>query len=209
MCPDMPLPREMSFGCCGVSTSCWSRKTPAERRRRWHERLDFRSDRRAMVGGGGRYRPRHEGCRQYSLCGGNDRAHVDGLGILLEPEGCGGSRCAHAEIAQGDVVEISAPRNLFALERIGRDFALHYCIRTASRAAFRDRTGKSPHAGTPIIAPQCNERTPSAGSVSAGWSPFVAPYGNAIGGFSGPNRDGKNSRSPAGPQRPAARPAAR
>lgn len=110
--------------------------------------------------------------RQYSLCGDSDQAHVYELAILLEPEGRGGSRCVHAQIAQGDVVQISAPRNLFvvepsprallfaggigitpiiamadSLDRTGRKFALHYCTRTASRAAFSDRIGRSLYAG--------------------------------------------------------------
>lgn len=109
--------------------------------------------------------------RQYSLCGERGADNAYQLGILLEPEGRGGSRYVHERIVEGDVIEISAPRNLFAiepskrsllfaggigitpiiamadqLEREGRDFALHYSTRTAARAAFRDRIAGSSYA---------------------------------------------------------------
>jgi len=101
--------------------------------------------------------------RQYSLCGVNPTEAYE-LGILLEPGGRGGSRYVHEQIAEGAVLAISPPRNLFALvpgkrallfaggigitpiiamaDRLAHDglaYELHYSARSASRIAFRDR----------------------------------------------------------------------
>ncbi len=102
--------------------------------------------------------------RQYSLCNNPlDRSRYV-LGILLEPESRGGSKAAHA-LNEGDIIEISAPKNHFPLDpqakqsvliaggigitpilcmaerlaHIGADFALHYCTRSPERTAFRSR----------------------------------------------------------------------
>ncbi len=87
------------------------------------------------------------------------------IGVLREPESRGGSALLVDDIAVGDVLSISAPRNHFALhpeeatsllfaggigitpilcmaqqlERDGRAFEMHYCGRTRSRMAFVDR----------------------------------------------------------------------
>jgi len=109
--------------------------------------------------------------RQYSLCGSPACTERYELGILLEPEGRGGSRAVHELIGEGDRVRISPPRNLFPLaaeghalllaggigvtpilamaERLhldGRGFALHYCVRSADRAAFAERLAAAPYA---------------------------------------------------------------
>lgn len=114
--------------------------------------------------------------RQYSLCNApyvNDRYEI---AILLEPQGRGGSRCAHAELQRGSVVQISAPRNLFPLSdaghsilvaggigitpilsmayqlaRDGRSFDLHYCTRSAARAAFLERIHASEFAENAVV----------------------------------------------------------
>ena len=110
--------------------------------------------------------------RQYSLC--NDPAEADRyeLAIQLEANGRGGSQSAHERLAVGSRVEVSAPRNLFALRdgrhavliaggigitplmamaaRLGREarsFELHYSARSAARMAFRDRLAAEPYAG--------------------------------------------------------------
>ncbi|QID17651.1 oxidoreductase [Nitrogeniibacter mangrovi] len=102
--------------------------------------------------------------RQYSLC--NDPGESDhyALGILLDPDGRGGSRCVHESLLEGSTLRIGPPRNLFALvparhsillaggigitpmlamaaqlTRDDRSFELHYCARTPARMAFRDR----------------------------------------------------------------------
>lgn len=58
--------------------------------------------------------------RQYSLCG--RPSEVDGLrvAVLRETEGRGGSIYLHDEAAEGDFLEVSVPRNHFALEPAAR-----------------------------------------------------------------------------------------
>lgn len=110
--------------------------------------------------------------RQYSLC--NDPTQSDRyeLGILLEPDGRGGSRSAHQQLTVGDRLWISAPRNHFPLDdkaghslllaggigitpllsmaaslyRAGRSFELHYCGRSRRHTAFLERLADSPYA---------------------------------------------------------------
>lgn len=110
--------------------------------------------------------------RQYSLCNdplANDRYE---LGVLLEPEGRGGSRAAHEVLEQGDRVQIGRPRNLFGLvparhaillgggigitpvlamarqlHREDRSFELHYCARSRTRMAFREDIAAEPIGG--------------------------------------------------------------
>ncbi|AEG49823.1 Phthalate 4,5-dioxygenase [Sphingobium chlorophenolicum L-1] len=106
--------------------------------------------------------------RQYSLCGPQANGATYELGILHEAEGRGGSRYVHEHLAVGEVLEISAPRNLFPLvpgqpallfaggigitpilsmadelARQGLAYELHYCTRSATRAAFRQRIGET------------------------------------------------------------------
>jgi vanillate O-demethylase ferredoxin subunit len=111
--------------------------------------------------------------RQYSLC--NDPAENQRyvIGVLREPQSRGGSAAVHASIAEGDLLAISRPRNLFPLgpveagslllaggigitpilgmaehlAAVGADFELHYCGRTRSRMAFLDRIAASRYAG--------------------------------------------------------------
>jgi ferredoxin-NADP reductase len=53
--------------------------------------------------------------RQYSLCGSpEDRASYR-LGVLREPDGRGGSRHVHDQLAVGDTVGVRGPRNRFPL----------------------------------------------------------------------------------------------
>jgi vanillate monooxygenase ferredoxin subunit len=100
--------------------------------------------------------------RQYSLHGdslNNDRYEI---AILKEENSRGGSRSAHDDLREGTHLQISTPRNHFPLHvaphsvllagGIGitpllcmarylhaksASFELHYCVRTAKRAAFR------------------------------------------------------------------------
>jgi len=109
--------------------------------------------------------------RQYSLASTDVREGYQ-IGILLDPASRGGSASAHRDITAGDVLSISAPRNLFplvdgakrsllfaggigitpmiamaeTLHAAGADFALHYCVRTPGRAAFRERLAAAPFA---------------------------------------------------------------
>jgi vanillate O-demethylase ferredoxin subunit len=107
--------------------------------------------------------------RQYSLCNNPSEQHRYVIGVLREPESRGGSRAIHDSVKEGDILQISEPRNHFALgpvdartilfaggigitpilcmaERlatIGAKFDLHYCGRTRSRMAFMNRIAAS------------------------------------------------------------------
>ncbi|MBB5393788.1 MULTISPECIES: PDR/VanB family oxidoreductase [unclassified Herbaspirillum] len=106
--------------------------------------------------------------RQYSLCNNPAESHRYLIGVLRDPASRGGSQAMHDEVQQGDVIEISMPRNHFPLvqarrtlllaggigvtpilcmaerlARIGADFAMHYCARSPGRTAFRQRIAAS------------------------------------------------------------------
>lgn len=102
--------------------------------------------------------------RQYSLCGAvGDQSYYQ-IAVLRDDAGRGGSRAIHDQVKAGDALRIGAPRNLFPLveqqralllaggigitpilsmaeemAQQGVDFALHYCVRSAERAAYLDR----------------------------------------------------------------------
>jgi vanillate O-demethylase ferredoxin subunit len=107
--------------------------------------------------------------RQYSLCNDPaDNTHYR-LAVLLEANSRGASREIHRAFVEGQTICISQPKNnfpldetarhswLFAggigitpllpmarrLDRIGRDFSLHYCVRNPARAAFLDEISAS------------------------------------------------------------------
>ena len=101
--------------------------------------------------------------RQYSLCGDPaDRARYT-VAIKREAGGRGGSLWAHANLAEGGLAHVSAPRNNFplaegtrhilvaggigitpfvsmarSLAASGADFALHFCARSAAEAPLLD-----------------------------------------------------------------------
>lgn len=102
--------------------------------------------------------------RQYSLCNDPTEQHRYEIGVLRDPASRGGSTAVHEELAEGQTIRISAPRNHFPLvhakrsllfaggigvtpilcmaERLaqtGADFEMHYCARSADRAAFVER----------------------------------------------------------------------
>jgi len=100
--------------------------------------------------------------RSYSLLNDCGETHRYVLGVLRERESLGGSAYLHERLAVGDVLKSSAPGNDFPLyeagdfniliaggigitpimpmaarlAEIGRDYALHYCARSADEAAF-------------------------------------------------------------------------
>lgn len=100
--------------------------------------------------------------RSYSLCHRFDGGTSYHLAVLRDVNSRGGSEAVHDALAQGDVVQINAPRNLFGLvpttgrsllvaggigitpmlcmaEQLAHqqaDFALHYATRSATRTAF-------------------------------------------------------------------------
>jgi ferredoxin-NADP reductase len=107
--------------------------------------------------------------RQYSLCNDPREAHRYMIAVLRVAPSRGGSRAMHDAVQEGDVLEISEPRNHFRLahgakrsllvaggigitpilcmaERlanIGADFEMHYCTRSPGRTAFMERIEQS------------------------------------------------------------------
>jgi vanillate monooxygenase ferredoxin subunit len=106
--------------------------------------------------------------RQYSLCNDPTEQHRYQLGVLRDPASRGGSIAVHDELAEGQVIRISVPRNHFALvpakrsllfaggigvtpilcmaerlAQIGADFEMHYCSRSPARTAFAGRIRRS------------------------------------------------------------------
>lgn len=103
--------------------------------------------------------------RQYSLCNDPTESHRYLIGVLRDPASRGGSRAMHDQVAEGQVLQISAPNNHFPLahdaqrhlllaggigvtpilcmaERLantGADFEMHYCTRSPERTAFHQR----------------------------------------------------------------------
>ncbi len=111
--------------------------------------------------------------RQYSLCNDPQETHRYLIGVLRDPSSRGGSRAVHELVKEGDVLQISTPRNHFPLvheakkslllaggigvtpilcmaERLaitGADFRMHYATRSPARTAFRERITASGFAG--------------------------------------------------------------
>jgi vanillate O-demethylase ferredoxin subunit len=103
--------------------------------------------------------------RQYSLCNDAAETHRYLIGVLKDPASRGGSEAMHTRVHEGDTLTISAPKNHFPLahdarrslllaggigvtpilcmaERLamaGAEFEMHYCTRSPSRTAFRQR----------------------------------------------------------------------
>jgi len=110
--------------------------------------------------------------RQYSLCNDPTETHRYLIGVLRDPASRGGSLALHAQVQEGQVLQISTPKNHFGLahdarrslllaggigvtpilcmaERLamtGADFAMHYCTRSRDRAAFLQRITASRYA---------------------------------------------------------------
>lgn len=107
--------------------------------------------------------------RQYSLCNDPAESHRYLIAVLRDPASRGGSVAMHDQVREGDVLEISAPKNHFALahgaqrslllaggigvtpilcmaERLaitGAWFEMHYCTRSPARTAFAARIAAS------------------------------------------------------------------
>ena len=103
--------------------------------------------------------------RQYSLINGPEEGNRYVIAIQKDPQSRGGSWAMHEQVAEGDVIKISEPRNNFPLNDnaahytllaggIGitpilsmarhlsarnANFELHYCTRSEERAAFKDQ----------------------------------------------------------------------
>jgi vanillate O-demethylase ferredoxin subunit len=103
--------------------------------------------------------------RQYSLCNDPKETHRYLIGVLRDPASRGGSLAVHDGVKEGDLLQISVPRNHFPLahdakqhlllaggigvtpilcmaERLaitGAAFVMHYATRAPERTAFRAR----------------------------------------------------------------------
>ena len=109
--------------------------------------------------------------RQYSLCNHSEERDRYLIGVLREPSSRGGSIAMHDEINEGDLIQISAPKNHFPLESSPRsllfaggigvtpilcmaerlahsnaNFEMHYSSRSLERMAFRERIRQSAYA---------------------------------------------------------------
>jgi len=102
--------------------------------------------------------------RQYSLSNDPARREHYRVAVLRDPASRGGSAAVHEALSEGATLRIGPPRNLFSLDEdgddfvllaggvgitpilsmahrlaaLGKAFALHYCARDATRAAFLD-----------------------------------------------------------------------
>lgn len=100
--------------------------------------------------------------RQYSLCNDATERHRYRIAVLRDPASRGGSNAMHDLVKEGDLLQVSEPRNHFPLVQaqrtllfaggigvtpllcmaqrlaaIGADFTLHYSTRSPARTAFR------------------------------------------------------------------------
>ncbi|MCM2973377.1 PDR/VanB family oxidoreductase [Larsenimonas suaedae] len=125
--------------------------------------------------------------RQYSLCGHSAKNDRYRIAVLREAESRGGSAGMHDSIHEGDLLQISAPKNHFPLEPARRvvlfaggigitpllcmaehlantdtDFELHYCARSRARMAFLDDIAASPFADR--LSTYCDD-DPEAGTL--------------------------------------------
>lgn len=111
--------------------------------------------------------------RQYSLCNHPRENHRYLIAVLLDPNTRGGSAAMHERVREGDIIHVSEPKNHFPLasaakrsllyaggigvtpilcmaERLAHvnaDFEMHYCTRSADRAAFAQRIRQADYAG--------------------------------------------------------------
>ena len=103
--------------------------------------------------------------RQYSLCSKPFDLDFYQIAVLRDPASRGGSIAMHASVHQGDLIQISEPRNHFPLETttdrplllaggigvtpilcmaerlayVGAEFEMHYWTRSSTRTAFMKR----------------------------------------------------------------------
>jgi vanillate O-demethylase ferredoxin subunit len=110
--------------------------------------------------------------RQYSLCNDPAESHRYLIGVLRDAASRGGSAAMHGQVHEGSLLQISPPKNHFALahqapkhlllaggigitpilcmaERLaatGASFEMHYATRSRARTAFVERIGRAPFA---------------------------------------------------------------
>ena len=109
--------------------------------------------------------------RQYSLSNDPQETHRYVIGVLRDEAGRGGSRSFTGNARVGQLLKVSVPRNNFALaanaqhtlllaggigitplkamahglSHAGASFALHYCVRSDDRMAFKDELAALPN----------------------------------------------------------------
>ncbi|NUY04215.1 oxidoreductase [Paraburkholderia sp. JPY169] len=107
--------------------------------------------------------------RQYSLCNPPGERHRYLIAVMRAEPTRGGSRAMHEQVKEGDMIEVSAPKNHFPLvesakhslliaggigitpilcmaehlARLGADFEMHYFARSPARAAFVEHIKRS------------------------------------------------------------------
>ncbi|MEU1208576.1 PDR/VanB family oxidoreductase [Nocardia sp. NPDC005825] len=112
--------------------------------------------------------------RQYSLCNTYEPGGTYQIAVKLEPASRGGSTFLHKQIVEGDILQISSPKNLFALDPSARHalllaggigvtpilsmaqhlsaknqpFEFEYFIRSREDAAFLDKLEKDSTLGS-------------------------------------------------------------
>lgn len=112
--------------------------------------------------------------RQYSLCNAVGVEDCYEICVLREPNSRGGSIAIHEQLAEGDLLSISTPKNHFPLvhaasssiliaggigitpiismadrlHQAGAAFRMHYCAKSPAHAAFHDRLARSPYASS-------------------------------------------------------------
>lgn len=110
--------------------------------------------------------------RPYSLCNAPGDPMCYQIAVLREPESRGGSQAVHESVQEGDLLQISVPKNLFALQpgatrslllaggigvtpllsmaeqlsAEGAAFTLHYATRNPERTAFQMRIANASYA---------------------------------------------------------------
>jgi vanillate O-demethylase ferredoxin subunit len=108
--------------------------------------------------------------RQYSLCNNPRERDRYEIAVLRDPGSRGGSVAIHERFREGDAIRVGQPRNHFELQTVKRDimliaggigvtpllcmaeqlsaleapFSMHYCTRTLTRTAFRERIVRAP-----------------------------------------------------------------
>lgn len=111
--------------------------------------------------------------RQYSLCNSAAETHRYLIAVMQAEPTRGGSRAMHEQVNEGDLIEVSTPKNHFPLvvsakrslliaggigitpilsmaehlAAVGADFNMHYFARSEARAAFVERIKRAGFAG--------------------------------------------------------------
>ncbi|GGF66767.1 PDR/VanB family oxidoreductase [Alteromonas lipolytica] len=123
--------------------------------------------------------------RQYSICSAASAKNVYSIAVLNDANSRGGSAQIHREFKAGQIVEISAPRNLFelgdhsapvlligagigitpllsmaySLAERGQDFTICYLHKPAEQVAFQSDLLSEPFKGKSVLIPSVDRQT--------------------------------------------------